>query len=418
MMNDSGNNEASGFFPGNFIQGVSLLDIAREYGTPLYLYDYAKLHSSWQELRSVLPLDVDIFYSLKANPNPTLVKEFCALDAGAEVCSLQELETALQTGFSSEDILFLGPGKTHQEIEHCLDVDIYALVCESFHELNVINKLAQKRQKKARVAIRINPNFCAIGAALKMGGRPTQFGIDENELLAREKEIFALSFVDVIGIHIYNGTRILDHQSIVENSKRVLNLADSLERRWGKKWEMVDVGGGIGVPYFPGEKTIEIESLRVGLSVLSNYKKDHPKTRIIWESGRFLVASCGYLLMRILDIKKSKGENFIITNGGMNCFSAATGAGSVLARNFPISLIKKDNDTAVSADAAVYTITGRLCTPGDVIARKVFLNSPKIGDQIALGMAGAYGRSASPGLFLSHGYPMEILIKNGEMFLI
>jgi diaminopimelate decarboxylase len=122
--------------------------------------------------------------------------------------------------------------------------------------------------------------------------------------------------------------------------------------------------------------------------------------------------------MRILDIKKSKDENFIITNGGMNCFSAASGSGSVLARNFPISLVRQGNDNAKSAETKVYTITGRLCTPGDVIARKVFLNSPQIGDLIVIAMVGAYGRSASPGLFLSHGYPNEILIKNGEPFLI
>lgn len=416
-MNNSINNEAYGFSPGNFIQGVSLLDIAEEYGTPLYFYDYTRLSSSWQQLRSALPSAIDIFYSLKANPDISLVREFCDLGTGSEVCSLYELETALQAGFSPNDILFLGPGKTQQEMERCLVVGIYALVCESFHELSLVNELAQKRQKRARVAIRINPNFCASGAVLKMGGRPTQFGIDEDELLAREKEIFALSFVDVIGIHIYNGTRILDHQTIIENTREVLDFADSLGKRWDNQWEMVDVGGGIGVPYFPGEKAIELESLREGSSILSDYKKNHPNTRIIWESGRFLVAPCGYLLMRILDIKKSKDENFIITNGGMNCFSAASGSGSVLARNFPISLVRQGNDNAKSAETKVYTITGRLCTPGDVIARKVFLNSPQIGDLIVIAV-GAYGRSASPGLFLSHGYPNEILIKNGEPFLI
>jgi diaminopimelate decarboxylase len=390
---------------------------ATQFGTPFYCYDSSILEETFRSLRKVLSKNVDIFYSIKANPNIALCDELRQLGACAELCSYYEILAAIKTGFDPKNIIFVGPAKLDKEIHKCLELGVYAIICESIEEFKRISKLAGQRGQVARVALRINPSHISKSALLKMGGKPSQFGMDEEIVFANKDFFLKMPHIKLVGIHIYNGTRILNADTIIENSAYILNLARILQQEWNQVFEMVDIGGGLGVPYFDNEETLDLEKLKSGMAhVIQAYINDFPHTRIILESGRYLVATAGVLISCVLDIKPSKGELFVITDGGTNCHMAAVGIGSFVKRNFPISAIciKENNDES----SCQYNVTGPLCTPGDLIGKQVLLPQLSIGDFVLVKNSGAYGPTASPVMFLSHGFPAEVLFKHNTFHLI
>jgi diaminopimelate decarboxylase len=396
------------------IQGISLPKIAEKIGTPFYIYDGDKIKQNVINLRYCLPKIVEIFYSLKANPNQSICRFLSGMNLGAEVCSHFELEIALREKFRAENIIFLGPGKKLAEIKRSLSVGIKAIVCESLNELSWINQLAKKMRKKARVAIRINPDFLPKGASLVMGGSATQFGINEHELNTINFEHY--DKITVCGLHVYNGTRILSAAIIAENTKNILLLADRLARYHKINFEFIDVGGGIGIPYFDNEERFSLQQFKKLIyPIIHQFTQSHPTTKIILESGRYLVGNAGYFVTKIQQIKQSWGNNFIVTDGGMNCHLMAAGYGAMIKKNFPISVITA---SVSNTQHETYTIAGPLCTPADVIGKNITLPQVKIGDLIVVHESGAYGPTASPILFLGHGYPAEVLVKEKNAYLI
>lgn len=392
-----------------------LKEVATAFGTPLYVYDSQKIRQCYRHLKKSGEGKIDIFFSLKANPNVTVSTLLNDLGAGAEVCSGIELKIALLSGFLPENIIFVGPAKKTEEIIFALEQNIYAIVCESKEEVSWINALAKTRSVVANIAIRVNPAFTVRDASLKMGGVPSQFGIDQEELFQNKTYFVDQSHVNIKGIHVYNGTRILQAETFVENTKRIFELSDELAKQWEVTFSLVDIGGGIGVPYFKNEIAFDIDKLNENLKpILRTYKKEHPDQRIILESGRYLVADSGVFISRIEQIKKSRDIFFLITDGGMHCHLTAAGYGSPLKRNFPIRLLT-NNKTQITNK---YHITGPLCTPADTIGRAVELPEARVGDYIAIFASGAYGPTASPVLFLGHGHPREIMLKNDKAILI
>ncbi len=403
----------------NTIQNIPLQMITEQYGTPLYLYDAEKYKESYEEIKTAFSEEVDVFYSIKANPNINICAEMRKLGACTEVCSYTELVTVIKAGFLPENIIFVGPAKTREDIVACLNYDIYAIVCESKAEFKLISEIATKKQQVARVALRINPSFSCKNALLKMGGQPSQFGMDENQVMRDKHYFLSMPSIHLMGIHIYNGTRILDPQVIAENTENVLVLSDKISKEWGVKFSMVDIGGGLGVPYFDNEPELNQTELKSLMHpIIHAYRENNPHTRIILESGRFLTAKAGIFISQILDVKLSKGEYFLITNGGTNCHMAAVGVGGLIKRNFPISLLPQFPDVYPSHSLTEYNITGPLCTPGDLVGKKVLLPDAYSGDFIIIHHSGAYGATASPVMFLSHGFPTEVLVKEGKPYLI
>ena len=418
----------------------SFFTIAKEYDTPFYLYDQAVLQDTYQNLRAVFPSVLEIFYSLKANPNLALCGVLQKLGAGAEVCSLVELETAIRVGFTPQNIIFLGPAKTEDEIAACIKLGIAAIVCESKNEFNRINLLAQQQQKQVNVALRINPNFVSKTASLKMGGQASQFGMDEDLVLAEYEFFFNQPAIKIIGIHVYNGTRILDPQTVFDNTRSIFELFEKITACSKQTLTFLDIGGGLGVPYFDQEQAVNLQQLKNLLEpIILAWANQFPTTRLILETGRFLLAPAGVFVSRIVDKKVSKGETYLITDGGTNCHMAAVGLGSFVKRNFPISLLSQDAETksascdktnlSISADplcvkstahnaSSCVQIVGPLCTPGDLLAKNIQLPDAAIGDLIVVHHSGAYGLTASPVLFLSHGFPAELLLHNNQVHLI
>lgn len=397
----------------NTIDFQKLID---RYPTPLYLYSGEELEENYAELRGKLDDNLEIFFSLKSNPNISIYSFLHNLGAKAEVSSLSELQTVIKCGTDPKDIIFLGPGKSIEEITACISNNIYALVCESLQELEIVNRIAFQLNQVVDVAIRINPSVNVKGAKLVMGGRPRQFGIDEEELLKLDNRYFEkFSHLNMIGFHTYMGTRILDENVIVENTNLILKNAKVLSEKFNLDLKMVDIGGGLGVPYFNNEVDLNIDSLCSQLnSMIREFKHEFPNVRMIMELGRYLTATSGVFVAKVLYVKESRGEKFAIVNGGTNHHMAAGGIGSVIKRNFPI--VNLSDLTGTPDDQ--YNICGPLCTPNDTLGKNVALPKINRGDLIGILQSGAYGPSASPTLFLSHGYPTEVLYYWGKYYLI
>jgi diaminopimelate decarboxylase len=397
------------------IQGIGITTLARKYGTPLFVYDGDVLRQQFQQLRDVLDERVELFYSLKANPNISICALLHSLGARAEVSSMVELMTARRAGVAPRDVIFLGPGKSDEELAACLDEQIYAIVCESFEELARIDELAAARDRIAEVALRVNPSFTTVGSGLTMSGKPRQFGIDADQLLAAPDLVSRHPHVRIMGVQVYLGTRILSATDIVANTARILALADELAGALDFPLDLVDVGGGLGVAYFAKESDLDHKELAAGLNPLfDDFAAQHPGARLAMELGRYLAAHCGTYVARVRYVKTSMGERFAVTDGGTHHHMAAVGIGSFVKRNFPMVLVNRMDEPADEP----WQICGPLCTPNDTLAKDVQLPPVRAGDLIGVLRSGAYGPTASPGRFLSHGYPVEVLVDEGIDHLV
>lgn len=398
------------------IQGIPISALAERFGTPLYVYDTHILERTYRSLRDRLPESIDVFYSLKANPNISVCSFLGSLGAGAEVSSHAELVTALRAGVPPQDIIFLGPGKDEAELTACIDAGIHAVVVESFAELHRLDELlAAGGHREFPVLIRVNPAFSAKGSGLAMGGKPRQFGIDEEAVRAAAGELAGLRRVRVSGVHAYLGTRFLDAAEVVDNTRRVLAMAECLADEIGIDLSTVDFGGGLGVAYFDNETDLDVDELSAGLrDVVKPFSERHPDCRLIMELGRYLTAFSGTYVVRTRYVKQSRREWFAVTDGGTNHHMAAVGIGSFVKRNFPVRHLGRPTDPAVEA----YSLTGPLCTPNDVVAKKAALPRIEPGDLLGVERSGAYGPTASPGLFLSHGFPAEVMVHRGAAHLV
>jgi diaminopimelate decarboxylase len=387
----------------------------KAHGTPSYIYDGAQIIKNYNTLKKALPDCVDVFYALKVNPNVSLVKLLRSKGACTEVCSITEMEIALKAGSTPQDIIYLGPCKKDYELKRAIELDIFAIVIESETELLRVSKFAEQQGKTVNVAIRINPDFSADGSPWKMGGRPTQFGIDEKHAIENFGTYLQVPHINIRGIHVYNGTSILDAKSVYQNTKYILSLFETITQRYATNFSMVDVGGGLGIPYFTNQSALdsnELQSLMIPLFKAFNAK--YPNTRIIMESGRFILGTAGYMAVQVNNIKENHNKTFIVTDGGTNCHSAAAGSGRVVKRNFPMENIS----ASTNAKEMEYQVAGPLCSPDDIIGRNIKLKAVKEGDILVVKSSGAYGPSSSPGLFHSHGFPAEILLHNGASHLI
>ncbi|MFD3336914.1 type III PLP-dependent enzyme [Streptomyces sp. NPDC058700] len=398
------------------VQGIPVAEIAETYGTPFYLYDGDALEGRMRALREAFDPRLEIFFSLKSNPNVAVCALLHAHGARAEVCSLTELLTARRAGVVPEDIIFLGPGKSRVELAACLDEGVAAVVCESLQELAVIDELARERGERAPVALRVNPAFSVKGSGLTMGGKPRQFGIDEAQLFAAPDLARRFPHVRLMGVQVYMGTRILNEQSVVENSTRIFDLAERLSAALGFDLDLVDIGGGLGVAYFDGERDLDLSVLAKDLNpVVAAFADRYPRTRLVMELGRYLTAEAGTYVLRVRYVKTSLGERFAVTDGGTHHHMAAVGIGSFVKRNFPMRLISGAGETA---GAETWNVTGPLCTPNDTLAKKIELPPLAPGDLLGVDRSGAYGPTASPVNFLSHGYPAEVLVVDGHAHLV
>jgi len=371
----------------------------------------------WEVLRSALPPEFSIFYSVKANPNRTILQHFLRKGAGLEIASAGEFSRALSAGCPPQNTVFAGPGKTPSELERVVREGIGEIHVESVREAQRVDAFARQCGKRARIAVRVNPGGDAEGGAMRMGGRPAPFGVDEENLDEVLQALLRLTSLEIRGIHVFTGTQILDCEILAAQYRKGLDIArraaSHLERLY-----TVDFGGGLGIPYFSHEQELDMRGLRDALEDLFAPVRRDPvfaQTRFFVEPGRFLTGEAGIYVVRVNDIKISRGKKFLIVDGGMNHHLAASGnLGQTIKRNYPVALLNK---IGCPAEETV-DVVGPLCTPLDVLGRGVSLPQAEVGDLLGVFQSGAYGRSASPLHFLSHPAPPEVSIYCGQHELI
>ena len=400
------------------IGGIPISTIVASHGTPLFVYDGSVLDQKWELLRKTFPPEFDISYSVKANPNPVILRRFLSKGCGLEIASGGEFHLALNAGCPPEKILFAGPGKTEADLELVLTHGIGEIHVESLLELERISAISRRLGINARIAIRVNPSEEAQGGAMRMGGKAAPFGIDEEQLDSVIERVVSDAALEFRGIHLFSGTQILDHTVLVRQYRKGIEIALGVARRLERPLRTLDFGGGLGIPYFPGEAALNMESLRNEIDTLMLDVRREPLfsgTRFMLEPGRYLVGEAGIYVARVTDIKISRGKKFLILDGGMNHHLAASGnLGQVIKRNFPIAILNKvEPEPTERVD-----VVGPLCTPLDVLGREVDLPSAQVGDLVGILQSGAYARTASPLGFLSHPSPAEVLVEDGQVRLI
>jgi diaminopimelate decarboxylase len=392
----------------------SVVQLAETYGTPIFIYDRVVLDRKYDALRSALPERFAIYYSIKANPASAVVRHFLSRGCGIEIASAGEFQKALDAGCAPERILFAGPGKSEAELELVLSRGIGEIHMESLTEAKRIAAICRRLGCSARVAIRINPAAEAEGGAMRMGGRPAPFGMDEEILDQVLDTVLAEPQLELCGVHLFAGTQILDSAVLQNQYRHGLELARRVVKRLGRPLRTLDFGGGLGIPYFSHEQELNLKCLQMELFTLFQSVERDPAfegTQFLVEPGRFLTGEAGVYVTRIRDIKTSRGKKFLIVDGGLNHHLAASGnLGQTIKRNYPIALVNKLK--APAGDAV--DIVGPLCTPLDTLARGVFLPNAEIDDLVGIFQSGAYGRSASPLGFLSHPLPAEIWVDGAQ----
>lgn len=387
--------------------GMSLERLAARVGkTPFYVYDSAVVRSRVAELRAMLPSELALHYAMKANPMPELVCRMVQWVDGVDVASVGEMQTALNAGAKAENVSFAGPGKSASELFQSVAAGVLVNV-ESFRELGALGRASTLLGLPARVAVRVNPDFELRGSAMKMGGGARPFGVDVEQVpaLLAEIESLRLSFE---GFHIYAGSQNLNAQAICMAQSQTLDLACRLASFARSPVRHLNLGGGFGIPYFPGEKRLDLAPIADNLAdLVERARKDLPEARLALELGRYLVGESGVYVARILDRKVSRGEVFLVSDGGLHHHLAASGNfGQVIRRNFPVAIGNRMNGSIEETAS----IVGPLCTPLDILADRITLPAAEVGDFVVVYQSGAYGLSASPSGFLGHPACPEILV--------
>jgi len=401
------------FSPG----GTSISQIAEEYGTPFYLYHGEMIVDRVRRVREALGTEVS--YSLKANPN-LAVCQLIAREGGAggEVASSGELVVARAAGFAPEDIVFAGPGKTDEELKMAIDEGIFADNVESLYEIDRLAEIAESMGRRIGVGLRINPAAQLMGSQMRMGGTVGQFGLDQADLDEAVQRTLSHPQLILRGIHVYTATQVFEVEPLLEHCRNILKIALEAAHKAGQPLEMIDFGGGFGVPYFENMADFDLERFGEGFrELLESYRLDPRLSgcRFIFELGRYLVAEAGIYVTKVVNAKQMKGKTFIVTDGGMNHHLTATGnMGQVFRKSYPLLNLSRMQGVAEEAVA----VAGPCCTPLDMFGANIPLAEPEVGDLIGVFYSGAYGFSASNLGFLSHPAPAEVLLWQGEARLL
>jgi diaminopimelate decarboxylase len=375
-------------------------------GTPLFVYSRTLLTARVAQLRAAMPQQLALHYAIKANPFIPVLRHFAGLVDGFDIASGGELGMVRQAGIDPARVSFAGPGKRDIELEAAIEAGV-TLNLESEGEAVRTLRIAETLGIVPRLAIRVNPDFDLKGSGMKMGGGAKPFGVDAARVPALARQVIAAG-AQWRGFHIFAGSQALDADAIIDTQAQTLALAARLAAECGAALPHLNLGGGLGIPYFPGDTPVNIA--RIGAALGDQFARlpgELAGTQFCMELGRYLVGEAGIYLTRIVDRKESHGEIYLVTDGGLHHQLAASGNfGTVVRRNYPVAIATRF-DAAVEEEASV---VGCLCTPLDRLADKAGFPRADVGDLVAVFCAGAYGASASPAAFLGQGPAREVLV--------
>ena len=371
-----------------------------------YAYDKNVVKAQIDKFHQHIPSQIKLHYAIKANPYPALVHAMKDWVEGFDVASQKEMLLAIQAGMPVEDISFAGPSKQEGEIRAAVVAGI-TLHVESELELARAIEIGEQEGIKPSIAFRVNPAFELKASGMKMGGGPKQFGIDEERLFEILPEL-DYSNIQFRGFHIFWGSQNLKQEAIIDAHNNTFALAQKLLDVTPVETQTINIGGGLGIPYFPGEQRLDLAPIGENLKGLLAQYSDLANIELIIELGRFLVAEAGIYASKITDKKISRGHMFLMTNGGLHHHLSNSGNfGQVIRKNYPVAIGNKMQGEYVTEQV---TAVGPLCTPLDTLADKMQLADPQLGDWLVVFQSGAYGPTASPQDFLGHPHVTEILL--------
>jgi diaminopimelate decarboxylase len=373
--------------------------------SPCFVYDLSIVRDKVARLRKALPDGVGIHYAVKANPHPQVIAALAAMVDGLDIASGGELALVGQITPRAH-VSFAGPGKRDDEIKAAIR-DGITLNLESEGEASRALAIAARLGITPRLAVRVNPDFSLKGSGMKMGGGAAAFGVDAERVAPLVRRLIDAG-ADWRGFHIFAGSQALDSEAIAATQAATLELAGRLADEAGASPPLVNLGGGFGIPYFANDATVDVTLVGTRLGeTLATRAESLGDSRFVVELGRWLVGECGVYLTRVVDRKESRGETFLVTDGGLHHQLAASGNfGTVVRRNYPVAVATRFAEPAVEN----VNIVGCLCTPLDKLGDHVSMPRADVGDVIAVFMAGAYGATASPASFLGHGPAQERVI--------
>ena len=388
------------------VNGLPLERLAARVGqTPFYAYDRSLLKARVTELRAALPTSIKLHYAMKANPLPAVVGLMAGLVDGIDVASAGELKVALDAGANPHEISFAGPGKRDVELRQAVAAGVL-INLESFREIGVLAAVSAELGCPARVAVRVNPDFELKGSGMKMGGGPKQFGVDAELVPQLLKDIGAAG-LQFEGFHLFAGSQNLKAESICEAQQKSWELARRLAEHAPAPVRFLNLGGGFGIPYFPGEQRLDLAPIGANLAELAaRTAKEMPQAELVIELGRYFVGEAGIYVTRVIDRKVSRGQTYLVVDGGLNHHLSASGNfGQVIRKNYPAAI----GNRMGGSETELVSVVGPLCTPLDLLADRMELPVAQPGDLVVLFQSGAYGASASPQAFLGHPAVTEVL---------
>ncbi|WP_042160898.1 type III PLP-dependent enzyme [Paenibacillus gorillae] len=376
-----------------------------------YLHNLDALRKVTESRVKVLPGFCKLFYAIKANSEEAILRALAPIVHGFEVASLGEIKKVRQVS-ADIPILFGGPGKTEAELEGALQHDVHLIHAESMHELNKLNAIAGSHNKKVSVLLRINLKGPLPQAKLAMGGRPTQFGIEEEQLPQAMEQIKALPNLQVEGFHFHSLSNNLDAEAHAELVRYYCTLARRWAETYGLTLRYVNAGGGLGVNYAELEQQFDWNHFVGRLDSLVK-EAVSPGLMIYFECGRYVTAATGYYAAEVLDIKRNHGKCYIVVRGGTHHFRLP----SSWQHSHPFEVIPVEEwphpYERPSLNQEMASVVGQLCTPKDVLAQDVQLERVRAGDILLFPYAGAYGWAISHHDFLSHPHPEHIYLESG-----
>ncbi|MEO2048081.1 MAG: hypothetical protein ABGX16_16115 [Pirellulales bacterium] len=387
-----------------------LLDVARQHGTPSFVYFAEPIRQRVIDLQRKFGQHFKISFAVKSNPNRELLRLLNKTGVELDVSSFGEVMRGLDAGFKAEEIGFSGPAKRQFEIQNAVEEGIGTFICESLEEVEELNHVCSVRGCTQDYLLRINPIQIPKLFGLHMGGRPSQFGIDEEQLANIKPALDRLKSVSLKGFHIFSGGNSLYHEAIIENVVNSAKLFQEFSKRFDLRPTKLIFGSGFGIPYFEGDEPLSLAVLAQAMNpIIESMKSDSrfANTCFVLEMGRYLVGSFGYMLTSVVGTKHSRGTDICLCDAGFNNnLSAAGMMGTVMRRDWRFWNLSKPDATAESD----YMLVGPLCASFDILGARVTLPETSKGDVLALASSGAYGLTASPTRFISHPEPQEFLV--------
>ena len=385
------------------VDNISTEKLAKKFNTPLYCYSYFRIKKNISNFKKYFKkINPLICFSVKSNANLKILKEIRNMGCGADVVSKGEMMKVLKSGIKTKKIVFSGVGKTFSELEYAIDKNILLINVESMSEFKTIEKIAKIKNKRIDIGIRLNPNTDAKTLKqISTGKEGDKFGVGQKEFLQIVKYSKISRFINLKCISVHIGSQILNPKPY----NKMLNVIDKLIKKSKYKFEFVDLGGGMGIPYERNSKNFNFRSYN---SLINKFLKKN-KCKIIFEPGRCIIGNAGILISKIIYIKKNKSKNFIILDAGMNDLMRPA-LYSVEHQIIPVKKNKKKLNKKIE-------FVGPICESTDRFLTIKKFQTIKEGDLIIICDVGAYGMTLGSNYNL-RPLPAEILIKNSKIQVI